>query len=479
MNTFEKDTYRYRAVEKHVQDMIDAGALGMGDKLPSLRSLSRDLRVSISTVSQAYVELEAKGIVESRPRSGFFVRRKNSQLPEPQAVSGTTSEPRPVTRSGLISTVLEAVGNKDAVALNVVEPTADLLPVREMSRIMAQVLRERPEDSLVYEIIPGNLELRRQIAFRSMETGTPAAADDMLITNGCLEALYISLRATTRPGDTVLIQAPTYYCFLQVVETLGLRVVEIPSHPDKGVVPKELANALRRFDVKACIFSPNFNNPDAGLTPEEAKREIVKMTASQGIPVIEDDVSTDLYFGSKRPGTLKQYDRDGLVILCSSFSKTLAPGWRVGWMMPGRFKKKALEIKSTTNVSNASPTQLAIAEFLRTGKMERQVKKLRGMVEKQMDTVLRHVEEFFPTEIRVTHPRGGGVLWVELPEKVDGVELFFAAREKGINIAPGSIFSTQDKFSHHIRLSCTTTWSENIRQGIITLGELAKDMAKG
>lgn len=473
MSTLDHESYRYQVVEQHVLDIIDSGALKMGDKLPSLRTLSHDLGVSISTVNQAYVELEEKGIIESRARSGFFVQRQSTRLPIPESVSSTTTEARPVTRGGLIRVVIDAVGDKEMVPLNVFEPTADLLPVKEMSRIMTQVIREHPEDTLVYDIIPGNAELRGQIALRHMETGCHATPDDIIITIGCFEALYIALRATTRPGDTVLIQAPTYYCFLHLLENLGLRVVEIPSHIDRGVDPADLAAALRKFDIKACIFSPNYNNPDSSCTPDTAKREIVSMLAGLEIPIIEDDVSTPLHFGTKRPTTMKQYDRRGLVLLCSSFSKTIAPGYRVGWLLPGRFMDRALEIKYTTNVCTPTPTQRAVAEFLRQGKMPRHMKKLRTTIEKQLDTMLRHVGDYFPAGTKATHPQGGGVLWLELPGNVDSVDLFFAARERGVTIAPGSIFSTQDKFNNHIRLSCTSLWSESIRNGLEIVGRLA------
>ncbi|WP_147820568.1 PLP-dependent aminotransferase family protein [Salidesulfovibrio onnuriiensis] len=478
MGVLEQDNFRYQTVEKHLLGMIDSGALNMGDKLPSLRGMSRDLGVSISTVNQAYVELEGKGIIESRPRSGFFVRRSAPRMPTPDTVCETTDEARPVTRSGLIRTVLEAVGDKEMVPLNVFEPTADLLPVKEMSRVMSQVMREHPEDALEYDIIPGNAELRRQIAMLHMETGCPVRPDDMIITIGCFEALYIALRATTRAGDTVLIQAPTYYCFLHLLENLGLRVVEIPSHIDRGVDPADLASALRRFDIKACIFSPNYNNPDSSCTPDSAKREIVNMLGGLDIPIIEDDVSTTLHFGPKRPTTMKQYDEKGLVLLCSSFSKTLCPGYRVGWILPGRFMERAMEVKYTTNVCTPTPTQRAVAEYLRQGRYPRQLKKLRRTIESQMDTMLRHIGDSFPRGTRVTHPQGGGVLWLELPGNVDSVDLFFAARENGINIAPGSIFSTQDKFGSHIRLSCTSLWNDSIKNALETVGGLARSLQK-
>lgn len=471
------ETYRYRTVEKHVQSMIQNGAISLGDKLPSLRMLSTKLGVSISTVNQAYIELERKGVIESRPRSGFFVRQRSMRLPRTETSATPMEQPRPVTRSGLIQTVLESVGNYDTLELGVVTPGVDLLPLKELSKITASVIRDNPRQALGYAPIPGDPNLIHQIAFRSMENGISVAPDEPIITAGCVEALNLAVRAICRRGDTVLIQAPTYYCFLQLLETLGLRAIEIPSDPKGGVSPEGLAHALKTFDVSACILAPNFNNPDSSLTPEDTKQEVVSMLAKQNIPLVEDDVSTDLHFTPKRPGTYKQYDKKGLVLLCSSFSKTIAPGYRVGWLLPGKFRDKIMELKATTNVSTPAPTQLAIAEYLRQGRMERHLKRLRESLEKQMDTMQLHLERYFPKGTRVTHPMGGAVLWLELPHAVDSVELFFQARERGIGIAPGPVFSTQDKFSNYIRLSCGSPWSDALNNGIKDLGKMAGDLA--
>jgi len=473
----DTSTYRYQAVEKRIMDLVESGGLALGDRLPSLRRMSRDLGLSISTVHQAYVELEHKGVVESRPRSGFFVRRRATRLPRTETPPAPMSEPRPVTRIGLIQTVLESVGREDAVPLAVIAPGEELLPLAEMSKITAAAVRDNPRRAMGYAPIPGDPELIRQVAFRSMECGIPARPEDPVITAGCMEALYLSLRATCRRGNTVLIQSPTYYCFLQLLETLGLRAIEVPSDPEGGVDPADLAHALRTFDISACVLSPNFNNPDSSLTPDEAKREIVSLLAGRDIPLVEDDVSTDLHFTARRPGTYKQFDQKGLVLLCSSFSKTISPGYRVGWCLPGRFRQKVLEIKATTNVCTSAPAQMAIAEYLRQGRMGRHLNRLRAAMEQQMDTMQLHLERCFPPTTRVTHPRGGGVLWLELDPRVDGVELFFRARAESIAIAPGAIFSTRDKFSNYIRLSCGEPVTERIQQGIARLGAMAAEMA--
>lgn len=467
--------FLYQEVERHVRELISSQTLTPGSKLPSLRDLSARLNASISTVSQAYMELERKGLIEARPRSGFFVRQPR-KLPMPSR-GEASSTPRHVNRSKLIATVLEAVGNKELVPFGVVCPTEELLPSKALSRIMIQVVRENPVRALEYDTIPGNIDLRRQIAIRGLDIGMSVTPDDIVVTAGAMEALYIALRATTRPGDNVLIQSPAYYCFLQLSETLGLRAIEIPCHPETGIDPADVADALTKFEITACILAPNFNNPDGSLTPDDAKHEIVDILEKAHVPLIEDDVYGDLYFEGNRPAPFKRFDKTGNVILCSSFSKTIGPGYRIGWMQPGKYLEKALRIKVTTNVSTCSPSQMAIAEFLRKGLYEKNLRPLRAGILKQRDTMLHHISEYFPEGTRATHPSGGSVLWLELPKGVDSVEYFYEAKARGIGIAPGAIFSTQEKFQNFVRLTMGGVWNERMDEGLKTLGELASTLA--
>jgi DNA-binding transcriptional MocR family regulator len=260
------------------------------------------------------------------------------------------------------------------------------------------------------------------------------------------------------------------------LDTLGLRVVEIPSRPDGGISPADVANAIHQFDVRACILNLNFSNPDGGVVPDAAKEEIVKLLANKSIPLVEDDVSGDIHFGSIRPQVCKRYDRKGLVMLCSSFSKTISPGYRVGWLIPGVFHKKAEDIKVTTSICTASPTQMAVAEFLRTGKYERHIKRLRTAIESQMQAMQLGVSRAFPAETKVTRPSGGLALWIELPQAVDSREYFFRAREQGIGVVPGLIFSTLDQYRHFVRLTCSGLWTREVEEGIKKLGNLAEQM---
>lgn len=472
-----EDTFRYRQVEQHIAALIDSATLAPGERLPSLRALSRQLRVSVATVSQAYLELERQGVVEARSRSGFYVRAPLRSLPNTGPQRRPELEPVAGNRSRLIQTVLEAVGRGDLLPTGVTGAAPQLLPGRTLARLMAAECRRSPNGVLGYEQVAGNLDLRRQIALHLLGYGITADPDEIIVTVGAMEALYLAVRTLTRPGDNILIQSPTYYCFLQLLENCGLRAIEIPSHPQTGVAPADLTQALDRFDIRACLLAPSFNNPDGSLTAEGARREIVALLAARGVPLIEDDVYGDFHFDGPRPATCKGFDEEGLVLYCNSFSKSVAPGYRIGYLLPGRFYRKALDVKSTTNVSTATPNQRVLATFLREGHFERHMNRLRRTLAEQMTTMQLHLGRHFPAGTRVTRPQGGTALWLELPQGIDGVDYFHRARAAGIGVVPGCAFSAQDRYRNYVRLSCTGIWNEEMAAGIRTLGELAHEMA--
>ncbi len=427
--------------------------------------------MSISTVSQAYLELEKKGIIAARERSGFFVDAVDKRLPPPISRPRPSMVPTFSSRSQLIQTVLEALGNPNLLPFGVVCPADEVMPAKTLSRILSSVLRSDPAQALNYSPVNGNAELRRQIAMRAVNAGMTIHPDEILTTTGAMEAISIALRALTRPGDNVLIQSPSYFCFLQLLENCGLRAIEIPSS-STGIDPEDVRKAVERFDIKATILVPNFNNPDGSLTSDEAKQKIVEILAQRQIPLIEDDVYGDLSLSQERPATCKSYDREGNVILCSSFSKTVAPGYRVGWMIPGRYYGKALEIKTTTNICTAAPNQMAIAAFLAEGYYERHLRRLRSAIHNQMETLLPSLRRHFPEGTKAVFPEGGASIWVELPAQVDAIDYFYRARQAGIGIAPGPIFSTQEKYNNFIRLSCNGVWNDKMENGMRKLGAI-------
>jgi DNA-binding transcriptional MocR family regulator len=300
--------------------------------------------------------------------------------------------------------------------------------------------------------------------------------DEVVITSGAQEAMALCLRAVAQPGDTIALESPTYYGVLQLIEVLGLKALEISTDPREGVWCDALENALNTTKIAACLFVTNFNNPLGSLMPDGCKEKLVKLLAARGVPLIEDDIYGDLSFSPVRPKTAKAYDGDGQVLLCSSFSKTLAPGYRVGWCIPGLYQKEVERQKLFTSISTATIPQMAIAEFLATGGYDHHLRKVRKACEDQVKRMSDAVCEYFPEGTKLTRPQGGSVLWVELNDGIDSLRLHDLALAENVSIAPGPIFSPTGKYRHFVRLNCGLTWSDEVDRAMRTLGRLIKEM---
>jgi DNA-binding transcriptional MocR family regulator len=463
----------YEALADHLASMIEKGTLRAGDRLPSVRRLSFQQRVSVSTVLQAYVLLESRGLAEARPQSGHYVRAtRRPTLPEPRVARVATTSSK-VTTSDLVAKLYGAVGNPSIVPLGSATVSPELLPTEKLNRRMSAIARTAGGVGVSYDPPPGCLALRRQIARRSVEWGCAFAADDLITTVGAMEALHLCLRAVAQAGDTVAIESPAYYGLLQLIESLGIRALEIPAHPRTGMDLDALAVALKTERIKACLAVTNFSNPLGSLMPDDAKRDLVALLAERDVPLIEDDVCGDLHFGESRPRPAKSFDRDGLVMLCSGFSKTLAPGYRIGWVAPGRYREKIERLKFAQTVATPTLPQLACAEFLDNGGYEHHLRQLRRKLAGQVMRMSESIAEHFPDGTRISRPAGGCVLWVELPTGTNALELQARALERGISIAPGPIFSARQRFTNCIRIACGNPWSDRIERAMVVLARLA------
>jgi DNA-binding transcriptional MocR family regulator len=340
---------------------------------------------------------------------------------------------------------------------------------------MASELRRIGDQGVQYHMPPGYERLRVQIARRAIIAGISAGPDEVLITSGCVEAVLLALRATCRAGDTIAVESPFYFNFLQMIAELGLKALEIPSTPREGISIEALRYAIEQSKISACLVITNFGNPLGSLMPDERKRELVELLAHHEIPLIEDDIYGDLVFANDRPSTAKSYDRAGLVIYCSSFSKTIAPGYRVGWSIAGRFQGEMERLKMMMNIATASPPQLALAEFLATGGYDHHLRAIRRIHARNISQMADAVVRYFPAGTCMTRPLGGFILWVEMPGGTDAIQLYHRALEHGISIVPGPLFSLTLKYGNHIRLSAAS-WDERIERGIQTLGELAHEL---
>lgn len=463
----------YLVLAQHLTRLIEAGTLRPGDRIPSVRKLVRQREVSPATVIQAYQLLESRGLVEARPRSGFYVRARPCVTFPPPAISRPPDGPQPLNMAGLVMKVVGALTQPGLVQLGAATPPPELLPNRELHRALAAAARRSPELANTCDPSPGLLPLRAQIARQLLDAGCSLNPDDIVILNGATEALHLCLRAVTRPGDAVAVESPAYFGILQVIEMLRLRVCELPTLPDHGISLEGLESRLSRSQVKACVLTPSFSNPLGSCMPDDAKKRLVEILSLKGIPLIEDDIYGTLAFDANRPRAAKAWDTQGLVLLCGSLTKTLAPGYRVGWAVPGRFLPALHQLKHTSSLGNPTVTQLAIADFLAGGGYERHLRALRRAYARQMDQMTHSIATHFPSGTRLTHPRGGQVLWLELPTSADALDLHRAALARGISIAPGPIFSARQQYHNCIRLNFANPWSERIEEALVTLAQLA------
>lgn len=468
----------YEEVSARIGGMIRQGTYRPGDRIPSIRALSGQMRVSLNTVMEAYAQLENVGLIEARPQSGFYVC---SLIPEPAGRCASEKaediSPNPVHLDDTAIAVMRAIADPSLVPLGGGMPNPDLLPADKLNRMLATESRRFRLQSVSYPSAKGHKRLRSQIARRSLNAGCSLSPDDIVITSGCVEAMTLALHAVCAPGETVAIGSPVYPTFLKAIQWMGLKVLEIPSNGE-GMNLDVLDYAIRHNRVSACITIANFNNPLGWVMPDQRKRELVGLLAKHDIPLIEDDVYGDLAFGPTRPASTKAFDEKGLVLYCSSFSKTLAPGYRVGWIAPGRYRDKVEQLKALFNIATAAPTQLAVTEFLTNGGYDHHLRTLRRVYARQTTQARDAVGRYFPPGTGVSRPEGGYILWVEMPEEFDAFRLYERALREGIGIAPGTIFTLGDRYGNCFRLSAAF-WSERTEQAVETLGGIAEELLLG
>ena len=464
----------YVQIAQALTQQVASGVLRAGDRVPSLRHLSRQQRVSVTTALQAYMWLENRGYLEARPKSGFYVRTPFAKLiPEPQ-FEADKGQPVSVGGNTILSEIIEASNDARNIPFGHGCASPELYPNRKLNLILRHVVRQKPLHSAQYDFPPGVESLRRQIARHSLEMGCEFTPREIVVTSGALDAINLSLRAVAKSGDVIAVESPTYFGILESAASLNMKVLEVPTHPQGGMDLDELEGAIRRHHVKACVVMTNCHNPLGYVLPDQYKRGLVELTGRWGVPVIEDDLYGDLTFEGPRPYPVKAFDRKGLVLLCTSFSKVLAPGYRVGWVAAGRFRKEVERLKLLTSVAAPSLSQHVLAEFLQSGGYARHVKRLRTTMGRQVEFVRQAVAKYLPVGTRISKPAGGYMLWVELPQGINAVKLYHAALREHISILPGTIFSATGQHKHHIRLNCGVTWSDVHDRALLTLGRLCE-----
>ncbi|MCP4981773.1 MAG: PLP-dependent aminotransferase family protein [Gammaproteobacteria bacterium] len=472
MTVTRSETFKYDQVSRYINELIEKGDLKPGDKAPSLRRLSKQLGVSIATITQSYVNLEDQGVLKAKPQSGFYVNALVSQINDIDKSATTPGQARRVRFGELFEEVFRNANNPRITPFGTSNPSMDFMPVKSLTRATRSIISRYPQKSMDYLFPPGEIKLREQIAEQYAQTYTRISANDIIITSGATEALSISLRTVAKRGDIIAVESPTYFAVLRMIEQMGMLAVEIETDPVTGLNLDALEEAFDTMDISAVLASPNTSNPLGCQMPEDRKRELVNLMAERDIPLIEDDVYGSVYFGDKAPRPAKSYDLNNIVLSCSSFSKTLAPGHRIGWVVAGRYRKKFLQYKQAWSSATSSINQLALAEFLSSGQYDRHLARLRVAMREQVEKGRYMVAKHFPQGTRISHPHGGNVLWVEMPRGCDCIDIFNRALEHNIGVTPGILFSATRRFRNHLRINCGFPWTDANLKALETLGQI-------
>lgn len=461
----------YRDLANRLQALITDEVYRPGTSLPGVRRISEQHKVSVSTAVNACQELERRGFLEARPRSGYFVRQPTAKR-KPPRIRTLSKTPKAVTGQERVLQLIQSANNPNIVNLGTAIPHPDFLPVATIEKAFRKVWREQRRRCIGYEFPPGAPELRTQVARHLAGLQCDIAPEQVLITNSCQESIAIALKQITRPGDIVVLESPTYYGLLQVVDSLGLKALEIPTDPVEGISLGALELALDSWPVAACVLVPSISNPLGTCLSDERKQALLALLEKFQVPLVEDDIYGELPFSGPRPRPIKSWDTQGLVYYCSSSSKTLAAGLRVGWMVPGKHMQRAEYLQFINTVCVNTPAQLAMAHILEKSRYERMMRTARGehaaSVARMMDCVTR----VFPQDTRVSRPAGGFVLWLELPGRVNTSDLIEPALAAGVNFAPGSLFSASGKFSNCMRLNCAIKWDARVERALYSLAQL-------
>lgn len=466
-------TTLYQKVAEDIAQDIQQGVYLAGQKVPSVRSLSKIKDVSISTITQAYALLEDQGFLTAKPQSGYYVKDgANDPVTPPPVSKGST--PSEVEKGDIISMMLNAVHEPSSVNFGAAIAHESFMPHHALQTHIHKTSRFQSKQVFNYLFSPGLESLRRQIATRMRSVGVKCLPDDIIITQGCSEALNLCLRSVTQPGDIIAVESPCYYGFLQLADLLGLKVIEIPTDAQQGISLDALTLALSQWPIKLIAVSARYSNPTGAAMSSEKQKRLYELAQKFDVNILEDDIYGELGFNQSINSVIKTFDSDDRVMHCSSFSKTLSPGMRVGWCIAGKHHDSIIKAQTYSSFSPASLSQYALSSYLESGHYDKHLRKIRATCKKNIEEITQLVKQFFPTGTRISQPKGGFILWIALPEGTNVNELQGLSLEHGINIASGAMFSNTCEFDHYIRLNCAIPVDDQVKQAVKTLGRLAQ-----
>lgn len=462
----------YLKIAKIIEMQILSETLRIGDKLPSIRSIQKIYNVSLNTAKQAFLELESKSLIESQPKSGYYVSKTSQRKFALPSVSEPKLSEKENTPEDLTHKVFDALRNKDIRQFSLGVPDESLLPIAKLNKGIIRAMRNLEGSGTAFEPAQGSISLRRNIAKWSLELEGKLTENDIVTTLGTMNAIFYCLNAVTKPGDTIATESPVYFGILQLAKSMGLNVIELPTHPVTGVDIDALKKNIHKINA-VCLIT-NFSNPLGSLMPDENKRLLVEMLTFHNIPLIEDDLFGNLFFGGSRPQPCKAFDEAGIVMWCGGVSKTLAPGYRVGWIAPGKFKDEIIWQKLVQTVAMPSLFQEVIADFMEHGRYDHHLRGLRQTLHTNCLKYQRAIEDYFPENTKISQPQGGFFLWLELDERIDTTELYDIAIKQKISFAPGRLFTQHNQFNNCMRLNFALKWDDKLEFDLKRLGKIVK-----
>jgi DNA-binding transcriptional MocR family regulator len=467
----------YNQLADQLTSHISTGVYKIGERLPSVRALAKREQVSIATVNSAYAQLEDRGWVEARPKSGYFVRRASQDPIEPPNAYPLKPRPRPVSTTELAMEVQRGSALTQGASFCTAVPDLSFPINGILQRTFTRLSRSGSPFGQGYDSPEGLFALRQQIARRAIDAGIHLSPDALITTMGAQNSIALALRALTVPGDTVAVESPCYFGLLQMIESFGLKAIEIPCDPQTGLSVEALKLALQQWPIKTILSISNFSNPLGCSIPDANKKAIIGLLQQYDICLIEDDIYGELHFGERRPKTFKAFDEDGRVLWCSSVSKTMDPQLRVGWIAPGRHYQKVLQQKYVNSIASPTLPQSVTADVMEQGQFDRHLRQARLAYQQRCAHLLVLARDYFPAETRASSPQGGLVVWFEMPKHIDATALYLQCREADVRLAPGELFSVSGLYQHCFRLNFAKPWTAAREEAIALIGRQLKTMS--
>jgi len=467
---------RYESVVDLIKRRIHTGTLKVGDRLPSVRQLSEDIGYSTMTVHHAYELLEAEGVCEARPRSGFYV----VDLPAPMTEPGSNNHDGDgQTLKNLPDALLQICYSNELGAFGSFYPSPDLFDRNDINRLLRQLLRQGESRLVGCDSPQGDVQLRHEISRRVSRRGCIVTDGDIIVGNTSMSCFDMCLNAFTKPGDVVLVESPSYFPMLAGLNRKSLSMVEIYSHPRSGIDPEQFLHLVRANSIRVALLMGSHHYPTGVTYSEQAMRRVVEIARQHQVLILENDMFSDLSYDGSRQPSFKQHDPSDIVVQFGSFTASLPPAYGLGWIIAGTHTRRLMTHQYTHGLNSGDGiVQRAIATFLAIRSQDRHLRRLRGALAARMQRGLDLIAEHFPRECVVSPPAGGFMCWVRGPVGFNATDALLQAVESDFSFLPGPIFSIEASFRNFVALNFSFPWTAQNQTYLAKLGEMMHKSAR-